>query len=294
LEIVAGLSLKQLEPRVWDPQSPFYLPGLSAVMVSFSDFHRKQKLCKQAMAEGIHKTLDIPERIRVYLDNGAFGNIRAGRQLPVRDYRQFVEKARPHWYPVPADFIPLPDMSEAEQRQCFSKTMRYNRTYSFDGFVPVIHAGAKLPKYLQAISAHGALSQKTKLALGGLVPQLLQTKGTGPKTQAVDSILTARQEFIGQIHAFGIGGTATLHLAAVLGLDSIDSAGWRNRAARGVIQLPGHGERLLTQLGNWQGRELNKKERVLLNACECPGCRQAGIKGLSASGTAGFSRRRYA
>jgi queuine/archaeosine tRNA-ribosyltransferase len=47
----------------------------------------------------------------------------------------------------------------------------------------------------------------------------------------------------------------------------------------------------LIQLGNWRGRSLDKKERTLLNECKCPGCQEAGIKGLSASGTVGFARR---
>jgi queuine/archaeosine tRNA-ribosyltransferase len=144
---------------------------------------------------------------------------------------------------------------------------------------------------LKRIKAHEALSNKKSLALGGLVPQFLQTKGTGPKTTAIDSILIARRNFSGRIHAFGIGGTATLHLACVLGLDSVDSAGWRNRAARGIIQLPGRGERLITQMGSWKGRKLDRKERELLAECECPGCRQSGIRGLTASGTIGFACR---
>ena len=40
VQIVAGLSLKNLQPRVWDPSSEFYLSGLSAVMVSYAEFHR--------------------------------------------------------------------------------------------------------------------------------------------------------------------------------------------------------------------------------------------------------------
>ena len=32
--IVAGLSLKNLQPRVWDPSSPFHIPALAAVMDS--------------------------------------------------------------------------------------------------------------------------------------------------------------------------------------------------------------------------------------------------------------------
>jgi 7-cyano-7-deazaguanine tRNA-ribosyltransferase len=47
----------------------------------------------------------------------------------------------------------------------------------------------------------------------------------------------------------------------------------------------------LTQLGNWRGRELNREERKFLAECECPGCAEAGIEGLKASGAIGFYRR---
>jgi 7-cyano-7-deazaguanine tRNA-ribosyltransferase len=289
--IVAGTTLKQLEPRVWDPKSPYHLPHLRAIMVSFAEFELAKTLREKALAEGLHGALGVPEDVQLYLDNGAFSNIRANKKLSTQVYWKFAKKTNPDWYTIPADFIPLPSMSEAEQQDCFKKTMFYNYRYSFDGCVPVVHAGTKLEQYLKAFAAHDVLNRKETLALGGLVPQLLQTKGTGPKTQAVDSILSVRRQFAGKIHAFGIGGTATLHLAAILGLDSVDSSGWRNRAARGIIQLPGRGDRLLTQLGNWRGRSLDKKECALLNECKCPGCQEAGIEGLSASGTIGFARR---
>jgi hypothetical protein len=38
--LVAGLTLKNLKPRVWDVSSPYYLSNLQAVMVSYADFHR--------------------------------------------------------------------------------------------------------------------------------------------------------------------------------------------------------------------------------------------------------------
>jgi hypothetical protein len=289
--IVAGTTLKQLEPRVWDPNSQYYLRKLRAIMVSFAEFQSAKTLREKALKEGIHKALGTPEGVRVYLDNGAFSNIRSGESPDSRAYWKFAKAVKPDWYPIPADFIPLPSMTHAEQYRCFKKTMYYNRAYSFDGCVPVVHAGVKLDQYLKAFAAHDELSQKKMLALGGLVPQLLQTKGTGPKTQVVDSIISVRKQIKGKIHVFGIGGTATLHLAAILGLDSADSSGWRNRAARGIIQLPGRGDRLLTQLGNWRGRGLDKKEREMLAACECPGCAEAGVKGLKASGAIGFYRR---
>ena len=90
------------------------------------------------------------------------------------------------------------------------------------------------------------------------------------------------------IHVFGVGGTATIHLAALLGFDSVDSSGWRNRAARGIIQLPGCGERLIADLGKWRGREPSEDDRKVLNRCKCPACLKYGVDGLKADKLHGF------
>src|SRR5690606_8343220 len=90
---------------------------------------------------------------------------------------------------------------------------------------------------------------------------------------------------------FGIGGTATLHLAALLRIDSVDSSGWRNRAARGIIQLPGSGERMVTELGSWRGRSLSEREWITLENCQCPACRNYGIAGLTTDKSFGFYNR---
>ncbi len=94
-----------------------------------------------------------------------------------------------------------------------------------------------------------------------------------------------------QVHVFGIGGTATLHLAALLGIDSVDSSGWRNRAARGLIQLPGAGDRMVADLGSWRGRRLSVQEELVLRTCGCPPCLDGGTTGLTASGIGGASHR---
>src|SRR5262249_15700094 len=94
-----------------------------------------------------------------------------------------------------------------------------------------------------------------------------------------------------QIHVFGVGGTATLHLAALVGFDSVDSSGWRNRAARGIVQLQGSGERLGADLGTWRGRKPSPDELDLLRRCRCPACRAHGVRGLRASKLKGFSCR---
>lgn len=290
--IVAGLSLKNLHPRVWDADSPYLLPGLSAVMVSYADFHRMPARRTAAMAQGLHRYLGVGDQVRVYLDNGAFYFSGRAGEAPLQDYAEFVAGAKPDWYPAPRDSIPLPSMTLQDQLGCLARTMAINQAYQHDGYVPVIHISRVLPEYVTAMRASARLTAKPALALGGIVPNLLRT----PKAMAYGDILSSlwqiRQDFAAKaIHVFGIGGTATVHLAALLAMDSIDSSGWRNRAARGIIQLPGSGDRVVAELGSWRGRRPEKRELERLEACPCPACHQFGTAGLRERGRAGFCNR---
>ena len=128
--------------------------------------------------------------------------------------------------------------------------------------------------------------------MGGIVPNLLRATKAMPYQDVLDQIQQTRSRLKSQkLHVFGIGGTATLHLAALLGIDSVDSSGWRNRAARGIIQLPGRGDRIVANLGNWRGRRPDKREWQILSQCECPACKSNGKNGLKSAGLAGFCNR---
>ncbi len=70
--VIAGLSLKNLNPRVWDADSPYYLSNLRAVMVSYAEFHQMPAQRRRAMAEGLRTHLGIPDDTRVFLEDGAF------------------------------------------------------------------------------------------------------------------------------------------------------------------------------------------------------------------------------
>src|SRR5438128_8762318 len=109
--VVAGLSLKNLQPRVWDISSPYYLPNLQAVMVSYADFHRMPAKRARAMAEGLHGFLGIPKKIKIFLDNGAFYFLGRNDEVVREEYEEFVARAKPDWWPIPQEFIPTPDMS---------------------------------------------------------------------------------------------------------------------------------------------------------------------------------------
>jgi 7-cyano-7-deazaguanine tRNA-ribosyltransferase len=292
MQVVAGLSLKNLEPRVWDPASPYYLLDLTAVMVSYGDFQQMPAKRRAAMREGLREYLGVPEGVCIYLDNGAFYFASKGGEPGAREYREFVRRANPDWRPVRFDAIPAPQMSWQKQLACYARTMEMNRRYQHDGYVPVVHAGRYLGKYLEAIESVPRLAAKECIALGALVPNLLRSPRAATYSSILGDLIAVRDRFPKKrIHVFGIGGTATVHLAALLGFDSADSSGWRNRAARGIIQLAGSGERIVAELGNWRGRRPTEEEWAELERCGCPGCQQFGVRSLKASGIDGFAHR---
>jgi hypothetical protein len=290
--IVAGLSLKNLQPRVWDPKSPYFIPALRAVMVSYGDFHQMPVHLKKAKELGLRKYLGAPKNVSIYLDNGAFYFLRSGEQSERRVYRRFVGEAKPDWYPMAFDVIPTPQMSNLKQQRCYDLTMDANRAYTQDGFAPVMHVSRMLDKYLTAILRNQKLAAKDRIALGGMVPNLLRAPKALSYATVLENLIRVRTTFWKkEMHVFGIGGTATIHLAALLDIDSADSSGWRNRAARGIVQLPGSGDRMVTNLGKWRGRSPSKAEWQKLRCCRCPACSRSGIRGLKSSGLKGFCSR---
>jgi 7-cyano-7-deazaguanine tRNA-ribosyltransferase len=290
--IVAGISMRNLAPRVWDVKSDFYLPNLQALMVSYAEFHTNRSLRERAVTSGVRKLLGVSPKTQVFLDNGAFYFARNGEAADYDGYRQFVRAARPDWYPIPFDAIPTPQMSAAKQQACFDLTMRVNVAHHHDGYVPVVHAGPQLENYLAAIERGTAVKKKPALALGGMVPNLLRSPKAAPYNDIIGCLRRVRKEFPNKrLHVFGLGGTATVHLAILLGFTSADSSGWRNRAARGIVQLPGHGDRMVASLGSWRGRRPDAGEWKLLGDCGCAACSISGIDGLTKSGLSGFCNR---
>lgn len=290
--IVAGTTLKQLLPRVWDPESQHYIPQLQAIMVSYADFIRMPSQRKQAMEKGIRAYLKAPDHVKIFLDNGAFFFSRKNGLVPEDEYCDFVSRAKPDWWPIPQDFIPMATLSVAEQYECYTRTMLNNLTYQQNGCTPVIHISNYLSAYTAAVKANPYLAAKPSIALGGIVPNLLRKPKAMPYQDILDSLLHVREKFADkQLHVFGIGGTATAHIATLLGIDSADSSGWRNRAARGIVQLPGTGDRSVANLGSWRGRIPSSEEWERLAACLCPACKSGGLEGLQAGGSVGFASR---
>jgi 7-cyano-7-deazaguanine tRNA-ribosyltransferase len=292
VQIVAGLNLNNLQPKVFDVLSPYYLPNLQSVMVSYAEFDHSPTRHRRAMEEGLHVYLGIPKQVEIYLDNGAFSFLKRNKEVPREAYKNFVKEAKPNWYAIPQDYIPTPQMSDEQQLDCMRRTMQVNQDFRDDGYVPVVHISRCLDEYLRQLQADQQLQAKPMVALGGIVPNLLKMPKAMKPESVLNSVRQTRTELIGkQLHVFGVGGTATLHLAALLGVDSVDSSGWRNRAARGIIQLSGRGERIVANLGGWRGRKVDEEELEMLRTCQCPACQHYGIEGLQIGGLQGFCNR---
>lgn len=292
MRLIAGVNLRNPVPRFWDPEDPYHLPQIRGLMISFADFHGYSTRIKAVRDRGLRSYLRIPKDVDVYLDNGAFHTLMRGNEIDSAAYRSFVELSAPDWFPIPAEFIPHPRMPLKEQERMFRKTTSYNWKYAPKGYVPVVHAGRCLPKFLDSIERLNNKTSIPRLGLGAMVPFLLRGKGADGRTQVVDDILLVRRRLPNvRIHGFGIGGTATLHIAAVLGLDTVDSSGWRNRAARGIIQLRGTGDRIVAAFGSWRGRALSLSEKRSLKQCGCPACSADGAKRLETGGIDGFAAR---
>jgi 7-cyano-7-deazaguanine tRNA-ribosyltransferase len=292
MQIIAGVSLRSLNPRVWESDSEYYLPDLTAIIISYADFHQSASARIKAMERGLHDYLNVPAHIKIYLDNGAFYFLSHVGQTPVNQYIEFVRESRPDWFPIPQDFIPTPRMSLEEQRQCFQNTMEFNHNFAAGDYVPVLHISPQLTEYTTAISQNPLLVTKQTLAIGGIVPNLLRSPKAISHRSIISSLQHVRQQFVDHdLHVFGIGGTATIHLGMLLSLDSADSCGWRNRAARGIVQLPGSGDRSVADLGSWRGREPSQAEWEILEQCQCSACRLYGRAGLQAEKVQGFRNR---
>jgi queuine/archaeosine tRNA-ribosyltransferase len=292
MEIVAGLNLVSIKPKVWDKASDYYLPQLGAVMVSYAQFHQSRAFYRRALEEGLHDSLGIPKRVKIYLDNGAFKFSRVGGEVPREDYVRFVEEAEPDWHVIPQDYIPTPHMTYYKQTKCLEKTMEVNQEFSYDGYVPILHVSRCLNKYIRLFNEDDELRKKPIFAIGGIVPNLLRAPKAMSHKRILNSIYKIRETFANQkLHLFGVGGTSTLHVAALLKMDSVDSVGWRTRAARGLVQLPGIGDRSVANLGNWKVRKPDAQELEVLKECQCPACQKYGLEGLKKNKTFGFCNR---
>jgi len=106
------------------------------------------------------------------------------------------------------------------------------------------------------------------------VPLNKTSKGcdlVGGKNAIVKAILHVRSELPETfVHMLGVGGSMA-YLGVLCGADSFDFAGWVQKAAYGVIQLPGMSDRFIQE--RIRRKALTAQERFKFLECTCPACR---------------------
>ncbi len=103
---------------------------------------------------------DNPD-ILIYLDNGAFPLLQSAKPSynikkryknfniveHIEQYTELVRLIKPHWAPIPLDFIMLDKFrySKDEIEENYKYTMKMNKLFSVKGFVPVAQVSSYIP-----------------------------------------------------------------------------------------------------------------------------------------------------
>lgn len=289
LEFVCGVQISANYVPFWDRNSPYYIEGINSILLSYYNLIKRKSVYKVFSDKKHRKEFGFEKKVKFFLDNGSFSFIKRSISIDPEEYLRFVRKLKPYWYPIPQDFIPHPNEDKNVQREKLIKTMEMNRRYYEHGCVPVIHAGIFLEEFIKELKDMDR--DLKKIAIGGLVPHMLLSKN-GSRNVVLTSLRHIRKEFPNaKIHVFGIGGVTTIHILKLLEIDSFDSIGWRVRAARGIIQLKGMGERQVAYLGSWKVPPISKKDKELLKKCKCPICSQSKQSLLKKNKSIGFEAR---
>jgi tRNA-guanine family transglycosylase len=256
---------------------------MDSLIVNAYDILRNKKALEAICEKGIHNYLDF--KGSVLMDSGGF-LFQKKNEIDVDPslISDLYERSSPD-LGVILDHPFNPAESDSNNRYRWENTLKNTKIMlSRNGktaLMPVLH-GYDLGELKKACEDIKKISNPQIIGIGSLVPLLFRTPGTkrfkNPINYVIDAIRLVRTEFPNSfLHAFGVGSTKTMHLMYALGVDSIDSSGWRIKAAYGIIQLPGVSDRHVKSRNNGR-RFLNKEEIKVLEKCQCPVCRNLTIE----------------
>jgi len=267
---------------------PWKYFDVDGVMVNAYDILVKKRVCEKIESVGIHRFMSFDGFIM--MDSGGFLFMKS-RSLKVhpKDILNLYEHSSPD-FGVVLDHPLSPQLSysaiKRRQMRTLENTayMLRNAKTSNPKLVPVIH-GYSSGSAGWFIRKLGKIGDFFIYGVGSLVPSVFSQRGAKRLYNVIKVISYIRRRLSDKlIHVFGVGSTLTMHLMFYLGVDSVDSSGWRKKAAYGAIQLPGVGDRYITpkrRSKNYPG--LSSSEKRLLDECECPVCRKHSIEELISS-----------
>lgn len=286
-------------PFVWlghDLKSPFHVwehvTGCQGVCLSAAQVLTKPGFNRDFRTRGLSEVLSF--KGRVFLDSGGFRFQRTAQdEFDSSDVLELYRSLGPDVAAI-LDCPMDPTLPDAVNTQRWRQTLRNTRRMLDDGgelnLVPVIHAYDGVSASARHAQLREVFPNPSMLCVGSLVP-LLRASYIGKRfsscnekgasatierwAKIAEVITTIRKlEPSRPIHVFGAGSLSTISLLLLLGINSIDSTGWRMKAAFGAIQLPGLGDRFPQP-----ARKSLKTRRGLssgcldqLSVCNCPSC----------------------
>jgi len=259
LLIALGTPLKG-NPRPWQY---FKVPAL---MVNAYEIIRNGRLLREVQAKGgLHEYLDYDGII--FLDSGGFQAMKYNIDIKVEELINVYKMLDADYY-FSLDYpsISIENMEEKILRtiQNYEKIRK-----TIENVIPIIH-----PDVERALREY-ALYEKYDpeyIAIGGLVPLMLTTKGLlNGRKKAIDLMAMMRKMHNGFLHIMGLGAPTVIPILKTLNCTSTDSSAWRVKAAHGKIMLPNGGERYISNRNkNFGGAILNEGEMRFIDRLKCP------------------------
>lgn len=253
-------------------------------MVNAYEILKRSKTCDEVSKKGIHNYLGFDGLI--FMDSGGFLFQKKNKMdLDPNTILELYEASNPDIAAVLDHPLDPSQLTEVNNKR-WLKTLK-NTKYMLENngnvfLMPILH-GYSLKDLKMACREIKKIDDNPKfISLGSLVPLVFNTKGTRRIKDSlkfiVDAVKLIRNEFPDSLlHTFGVGSSQSMHFMFSIGVDSIDSMAWRRKAAYGVIQLPGVGDRHLIPR-NKKRPFIKGREKELLASCECPVCKGKSLK----------------
>ena len=249
----------------------YYVQDVDGVIYSYEHVLQSASLYQRLWKRGLRTVYRIPRNVKLFLDNGSFGFSSKGYTGSLGAYEVWADKMEPDWKPMPRDFIPWVEMSDDQLTENMNKTIENNIKYSDQGYAMIFHAGPRFEDYLTQFQQQPKLQSPEYIALGSIHGKI-QTLN-----ELIYYVKRSKEVFPNShLHLFGVGSMrTTVHVPALFGVDSIDSAGWYVSASKfGRIMSPTALNQTISiaeHLNERQGKPTTEQLDEL-SKCPCPSC----------------------
>lgn len=269
--VALGTPLKA-RPRPWEH---FKVP---AIMVNAYEIIKNKNMRKKIEEKGLHDFLGYDGII--FMDSGGFQAMKHGVEIEINELISIYKAIEADYY----FSLDYPSLLARDSRKDVKKTVfNFEKLIKkVENVIPIVH-----PSIKRALEEYNAYKKynPTYIAIGGLVPLVLTTKGlNNGRERAINLIAEIRRMHNNLLHVMGLGAPTIIPILKVLKCNSSDSSSWRVKAAHGKIMLLDGGERYISGRGaNFGAIPLSNDEMLLIDKLKCPIIGEYGWEGLKNS-----------